>query len=179
MTTRLPVLESLRIASPCNEDWDDMSGDERVRFCGKCEKNVYNLSAMSRAAAEELVRAKEGRLCVRFYQRSDGTILSGDCPVGERRLRLRQRVWARVSGLAASAMLLLGVAAGRARADLSVGEGKKPVAQKPVRVLMGAPPPQPPLMGKIALRPEPAPTVKMGEPRAIMGDVVAPAPRTK
>ncbi|MGZ3438637.1 MAG: hypothetical protein ACXVDD_03950, partial [Polyangia bacterium] len=70
------MLESLRIATPCSADWDEMAGDERVRFCGKCEKNVYNLSAMTREAGEALVREKEGRMCVRMYQRADGTVLT-------------------------------------------------------------------------------------------------------
>src|SRR5437868_12561871 len=110
MTKRLPlVLENLRIATPCTADWDEMAGDERVRFCGKCEKNVYNLSAMTREAGEALVREKEGRMCVRMYQRTDGTVLTSDCPVGVRRERLRARIWARVSGMAASAALVVGL----------------------------------------------------------------------
>src|SRR6266542_653475 len=115
MTTRLPIaLENIRIASPCSADWDDMHGDERVRFCGRCEKNVYNLSSMSRSDAESLVNEKEGRLCVRFFQRADGTMLTADCPVGAERLRLRQRVWASISSAAASAALLVGLISGRA-----------------------------------------------------------------
>src|SRR5262245_30602687 len=39
-------LARLRIASPCSADWDEMTGDDRVRFCGRCRKNVYNLSEM-------------------------------------------------------------------------------------------------------------------------------------
>src|SRR6516162_8887116 len=39
----------LRVASPCPADWNAMQGDDRVRFCGQCEKNVYNLSAMTHA----------------------------------------------------------------------------------------------------------------------------------
>src|SRR5262249_51172384 len=63
--TRLPlVLEEIRIATPCSADWDDMQGDERVRFCGKCEKNVYNLSMMTREAGEALGREKEGGAAV-------------------------------------------------------------------------------------------------------------------
>jgi hypothetical protein len=130
MTTRLPIaLENIRIASPCAADWDDMHGDERVRFCGRCEKNVYNLSSMSRSDAESLVNQKEGRLCVRFFQRADGTMLTADCPVGAERLRWRQRVWASISGVAASAALLVGLISGRARADVSVPtKSDKPVA---------------------------------------------------
>jgi hypothetical protein len=185
MTTRLPVmLESLRIATPCSADWDEMAGDDRVRFCGKCEKNVYNLSAMTREAGEALVREKEGRMCVRMYQRADGTVLTADCPVGVRRERLRARIWARVSGMAASAALVVGLWSGRARADLAI-DGKKPTAQQPKTPpqphtpMMGgvaAPhiPPKEPLMGKIAMPPQPQ--VKMGEPAPIMGDI-AEAPR--
>ena len=152
---RLPVLEDLRIATPCNADWDDMRGDERVRFCGKCEKNVYNLSAMSRADAEELVREREGKLCVRFYQRADGTVLSGDCPVAVRKKRLRQRVWASLTGAAASMMLLLGLSA-RAGADLTLRNGTK----VPHHVLMGGP--RPFVMGEPGPLPSPPPL--MGKP---------------
>jgi len=182
---RLPVvLESIRIAQPCSADWDDMSGDDRVRFCGKCEKNVYNLSAMSREEGEALVRDKEGRLCVRLYQRADGTVITNDCPVGVRRARLRARVWAKISSAAASAALVLGLFGGRARADLTV-DGKKPTGTKPdvsVRVMGGAvavaPPKHEPLMGKIAIKqPEPKKVEPkqplMGEPapQMIQGDI--------
>ena len=51
-----------------------MKGDQRVRFCDQCKLNVYNLSEMSRPAAERLVLQTEGRLCVRYYQRADGTM---------------------------------------------------------------------------------------------------------
>jgi hypothetical protein len=174
MTTRLPVLESLRIATPCNADWDDMKGDEAVRFCGKCEKNVYNLSALSRAEAESLVQEREGRLCVRLYQRADGTVLTSDCPVGVQKKRLRQRVWASISGAAASLMLVFGVWSGRASADLTLQDGKKHPAQ--THVLMGGPMPSPPprhvLMGKPSFE-APSPAAKKKKPMVMMGDVSA------
>ena len=62
-----------------------MEGDDRVRFCGECELNVYNLSSMTEDEALKLVEEREGRLCVRFYQREDGTVLTSDCPVGANR----------------------------------------------------------------------------------------------
>jgi hypothetical protein len=82
-------LSKVRVASPCPADWDSMIGDARVRFCGQCELNVYNLSAMTKAQAENLIVRTEGRLCVKFYRRSDGSILTQDCPVGLRALRHR------------------------------------------------------------------------------------------
>ncbi len=76
-------LENIKIASPCAADWNEMIGDERTRFCGACKLNVYNLSGMSRREAENLILQSEGnRLCVRFYRRADGTVLTNDCPVG-------------------------------------------------------------------------------------------------
>jgi hypothetical protein len=82
-------LSRVKIASPCTADWESMVGDARRRFCSQCELNVYNLSQMTKREAEELLNQTEGRLCVRFYRRADGTILTQDCPVGLRALRRR------------------------------------------------------------------------------------------
>jgi hypothetical protein len=83
-------LDSVRIASPCKADWNEMAGDDRVRFCGTCAKNVYNLSAMTREEAERLLVQTEGRVCARLYRRTDGTVLTTDCPVGEERKAVRR-----------------------------------------------------------------------------------------
>lgn len=91
MRTSLPLLDDIRVASPCNVDWNAMHGDDQTRFCGQCEKNVYNLSAMTRAEASQLVKEKEGRMCVRFFQRPDGTMLTADCPVGVQKVVRRRR----------------------------------------------------------------------------------------
>jgi len=84
-------LDQLRIAAPCPADWDQMFSfdDERVRFCSQCNLNVYNLSGMSRQEAEALIRKTEGRLCVRFYRRADGSILTQNCPVGLKAIKRR------------------------------------------------------------------------------------------
>ena len=88
-------LDNIRVASPCNADWDQMIGNERSRFCGQCNLNVYNLSAMTRAEAELLIGKTEGRLCVRYYRRADGSVLTKDCPVGLRAIRRRMSYVAR------------------------------------------------------------------------------------
>ncbi len=84
-------LAHVTVAAPCPADWNQMQGNERVRFCGQCSLNVYNLSAMSQREAEMLLMRSEGRLCVRFYRRGDGTILTNNCPVGLRALQRRVR----------------------------------------------------------------------------------------
>lgn len=80
---------TLRVASPCTESWEGMAGDERQRFCNRCQLNVYNLSVLSLSEQEELVLRTEGKLCGRLYLRRDGTALTRDCPVGLRRARAR------------------------------------------------------------------------------------------
>jgi len=82
-------LDLVQVASPCHVPWNEMTGDERVRFCGQCKLKVYDLSEMSRSEAEALIQAREGRTCVRFYRRPDGTVLTRDCPVGLRAVRQR------------------------------------------------------------------------------------------
>src|SRR5580765_5145380 len=79
MSDHLTGPEDLRVASPCQASWEQMKGDERVRFCAHCKQNVYNLSGMSYAEAVSFVRKQKGTACVRFYRRSDGTILTRDC----------------------------------------------------------------------------------------------------
>lgn len=68
-----------------------MQGDDRVRYCGQCKLNVYNISAMSRNEAESLIKENEGRLCLKLYRRKDGTVITDDCPVALRRLRRAYR----------------------------------------------------------------------------------------
>ena len=95
-------LEQVRVAAPCNADWEQMIGNERARFCGQCNLNVYNLSSMTRSEAETLIARNEGRLCVRFYRRKDGSIITENCPVG---LRAIKRKLAYVRKAVASAVI--------------------------------------------------------------------------
>ncbi len=82
-------LNNIKIASPCSADWNAMAGDDRKRSCGDCKMNVYNLSGMTKYDAENLLMNSEGRVCVRYFQRADGTILTQDCPVGWARVKRR------------------------------------------------------------------------------------------
>lgn len=114
---RLPVLDAIRIATPCPADWETMNSvpgqrRERVRHCEQCSLNVYDLSAMSRREAEDLVQAAEGRLCVRLYRRQDGTVITRDCSTLRRIIDTsangaRRLAWLAACGVAA----VLGAAA--------------------------------------------------------------------
>jgi hypothetical protein len=110
MTRQHSPLDSVKIASPCNASWEQMNGDDRARFCSHCKLNVYNLSGMSRPEAEALIRGAEGRLCVRYYQRADGTVITQDCPVGVQ--AVRQRLARRMRTVAAAILTFLSGTAG-------------------------------------------------------------------
>ncbi len=152
-----PSLDNVRIASPCKASWDDMQGDERVRFCGKCEKNVFNLSAMSKSEAEALLFEKDNSVCARIFRRADGTVMTTDCPVGVRTKRVR-----RLAIIAAGGGVLTAVAAALSGVVIP-GECAKPMQGQVVT------------MGTVAAPPPTAP--EMGEPSvATMGSVALPSP---
>jgi hypothetical protein len=92
--------ENIRIASPCKADWASMTGDERSRFCGACNKHVYNLSEMTRDEAAELIEKNEGKLCVRLFRRRDGKVLTQDCPKGL--LAVRTKIAAGIGAMVAT-----------------------------------------------------------------------------
>lgn len=103
--TRLDVVQ---VKDPCPESWDAMSGDDAVRFCGLCRMNVYNLSAMTRERAEQVLAEREGRLCVRFYRRSDGTVTTVDCaPQRFRAMRRAARQTLTAAGALIASLLTL------------------------------------------------------------------------
>ena len=66
---------TVEIASPCHESWEAMQGEGARRFCGVCQKDVHDLSAMAQAEAQALLREQSGgSLCVRYTAEVDGTL---------------------------------------------------------------------------------------------------------
>ena len=78
MTKKRMRLDRMQVPTPCPADWDLMPGDDLVRFCRECNRNVYHISAMRRPEAEALVANSDGQICVRFYREIDGTIRTED-----------------------------------------------------------------------------------------------------
>lgn len=71
--TRLS-LDVIQVNNPCPQSWEQMSGDDRTRYCQGCQAPVYNLSGMTRTEAERLVCETAGRLCVRLARTQDGRV---------------------------------------------------------------------------------------------------------
>jgi hypothetical protein len=61
-------LDSIKVDDPCSESWEEMTGNDKVRFCSHCAKDVNNISEMTRKDAMRLVRRSNGRICVRYRQ---------------------------------------------------------------------------------------------------------------
>jgi hypothetical protein len=93
----MSLLDDVMIAAPCNLAWDEMPGDERVRHCRHCNKNVYNISSMTKLEAEQFLQKNGTSECLRIYRRADGTILTDNCPVGLRKLRDKARTILRIT----------------------------------------------------------------------------------
>ncbi|HTB75184.1 MAG TPA: hypothetical protein VK762_18170 [Polyangiaceae bacterium] len=159
------LLDDVRIASPCPARWEDMIGDDRVRFCGQCTKNVYNLSAVPREEAEALLRAAQEReagegagLCIRIYRRSDGTVLTADCPTGARRKKRRLALFGAIGG----GLVAAGAAAGETFMATQTMGGMRPLPRLGEVATMGAVPM--PTQAVTPVMPVPAPTVATPPP---------------
>jgi len=97
MSKSVSSLDQITIATPCEADWDAMIGNDQVRFCEHCSQYVNNLSTMTRREAMRLVERSQGRLCVRFVQRTNGEVLNRRLP------RKLHQIGRRASRLAAGA----------------------------------------------------------------------------
>lgn len=82
-------LSNLTIPSPCNADWNSMTGNDQVRFCEHCNLHVHNLSEITRSQAQRLINKSNGRLCVRYHRDPNG----GPCtlPLPQKLHRIARR----------------------------------------------------------------------------------------
>jgi hypothetical protein len=127
------ILDRVMIAAPCSQSWEGMEGTENIRFCQGCEKNVYNISAMTRMEAEKFLLENGTTPCVRFYRRSDGTLITDNCPVALRGIRDRFKNLSKL--VAGFATLILGIPAAGAQDATNIYDGEMsmgdPVVSKP------------------------------------------------
>lgn len=160
---KLPVLPNIKVATPCRADWNQMVGDDRVRHCGSCDKDVFNLSAMTRDEAEALIVAKAGDLCARYYQRHDGTIILKDCSVGVAQKRKRRVIAAGAAGLLAMGGAAAWFAKQRGPHETMGSIGADPSIEQVqmtvhAEALDDSPPPAPPVIPQVE-EPEMRPTM--------------------
>lgn len=68
------LLDSIDIPAPCPKNWEEMIGDNKSRFCGNCEKDIYNISEMRRREARKLLFESKENVCIRMEREPDGRI---------------------------------------------------------------------------------------------------------
>ena len=53
-----------------------MTGDAKRRFCEHCDLHVHNLSAMKPGERAEFIDGMQGRTCITYELRADGTMIT-------------------------------------------------------------------------------------------------------
>ena len=146
---------------PCPEDWDRLSPEERGHFCATCQTKVWDISSMTKAEADTLVREQAGDLCVSYRERADGSVIYKPEPVVP-----AQRLLRRLPAAAGLSLMLAACTPTSGEKDAGPSEDK-PAAAEPA-----APTPE--------AQPEPkpeadAPTEAKPEAEATPEDPPAPA----
>ncbi len=167
-------LDNIKIASPCSADWNAMIGNERSRHCGDCKLNVYNLSGMTRFDAENLLLQAEGRVCVRYFRRADGTVLTKDCPVGWAAVKHRvSKTATAFASLVFAALSGIGLAGYFSKSEIENHTMGTMTPTIENRVMGKATVDETIMMGEPAID-ENSNTAFQGAPEAVMGNMVVP-----
>jgi hypothetical protein len=66
----------------CPIPWTTMPGDERSRFCSQCARTVVNVSFLTESQRAALLEnPPPGGLCVAYYRRLSGEMVSAERPL--------------------------------------------------------------------------------------------------
>lgn len=113
-----------------------MTGDERSRLCAGCERQVYNISALTPMETRDLIASHEGkRLCIRLFKRTDGTVITSDCPKGL--AAYRRRVTRFATAAFASILGLFSVSYSQTTFPSDIGSGQRGVTTLMVPLVEG------------------------------------------
>lgn len=78
-------IECKKTALPCAWTWDATYAVEKYRYCGSCQRAVYNLAGLEMPEAEELILKAENVAKFTLYKRTDGLYMTSDCPQAVKR----------------------------------------------------------------------------------------------
>lgn len=59
-------MKNFTIPKPCHENWEDMSPEEKGKFCGVCQKKVYDFTETSSLEIEKIYHQENGNICGRL-----------------------------------------------------------------------------------------------------------------
>lgn len=68
------LFDSIDVPEPCSQSWEAMKGGDQSRFCDSCEKDIYNLSEMTRREAKKLIFQSKESVCIRLEKDTRGKV---------------------------------------------------------------------------------------------------------
>ena len=91
------AIENFKMAQKsCPFTWGEFDAPkEKVRYCDKCNTQVYNFAGMDLPEAEELIFKREERRNAPLFKRADGKFMTKDCPVA---LKKKQGIAMMIAG---------------------------------------------------------------------------------
>lgn len=123
------ILRRISIEKPCSASWEQMTGNDQVRFCGHCELSVTQVSKLSRAKAVKLVKQSKGRLCLRIERTPLGDIVTR--PSVQKLYSISRRA-SRIAAGAFTAVLSLSTAAYAQSSGTAAPADERPVIEQPL-----------------------------------------------
>ena len=69
-------LENLEIKNPCQMDWEEMMGNEKVRRCERCQQSIYNISELTRRRALKVLNQPNEKICISYLQDENKQIIT-------------------------------------------------------------------------------------------------------
>lgn len=123
------ILRRISIEKPCSKSWEQMSGNDQVRFCGHCDLNVTDVSKLTRAKAVKLVKKSNGRLCLRIHRNPLGEVITR--PAVQKLYTISRRA-SRLAAGAFTAVLSLSTAAYAQSSGTAEQPSDPPVATQPI-----------------------------------------------
>lgn len=122
------LLDRIHVTQPCKADWDSMIGNDQVRFCEHCSLTVHDLSQMTRKRARRLVAKSNGRLCIRYQRRPDGSLITTTAP--QKLFRIGRRVSRIAAGAFSASLSLSSAVASPSMERPSISQGRATFAQQ-------------------------------------------------
>lgn len=116
------LLDRIQIKEPCDSDWDSMIGNDQVRFCEHCALTVHDLSQMTRKRARRLIAKSNGRICVRYTRRPNGSLVTRAVP--QKLFRIGRRASRIAAGAFSASLSLSSVVANPSPERLTTMQGR-------------------------------------------------------
>ena len=166
----MSLIDQVRIDKPCSALWEQMTGDDRARFCRLCNKHVHNVETLTTCEIDAML-AGPAMPCLRVRYDASGLALTRD----------RLARYAVIAATAALAACAPGGDSGETAASALAGDGTTTTERIDLLPEVSAPlPGQAVLRGEPVMIPEATPATKTlpvaTTPQPRLGEVAVDPP---